>query len=414
MTERTRGAAGAEWRAHGPLVLAAAAGMTLSAIATGSIGVIMGPLEAEFGWSRAEISSGPSLVSIVAMVLGTAVGLTIDRLGSRVVGIAAAVLICAALALMATVSDSLWHWWALWAIVGLAAAAMPTVWLTPVSSRFTAGRGLAMAVALSGTGITTSLAPIVANYFVENGGWRTAYVGMAGIWALVTLPLILLFFHGPAPAPKRAPGDAAQAPLPGLTAREGFRSPAFYKIVAAAFLSTVAGVGLILNLVPVFISTGIDRTEAAWIAGLLGVSTITGRLFSGWLMDRVNAAIIASCATVLAIVLPITLLVAPGSTTGAAIATVGYGLVGGAKIPSIAYLASKHLGPRAFGTLYGTINASVALSVAIGPFAANLVYDATKSYDLVMWAAVPLLAIAALLYASLGRYPDFAASRPTA
>ena len=84
-----------------------------------------------------------------------------------------------------------------------------------------------------------------------------------------------------------------------------------------------------------------------------------------------------------------------------------YGLMGGAKIGALVYLASRHLGQRAFGTLYGAINASIALVVAIAPLAANCIYDMTRNYEPVMWAAVPILFASALLYATLGEYPDY-------
>ena len=396
----------AEWRSNWTLVLAALAGMMLSALATGSIGVMMEPLEKEFGWSRTEIASGPALVSLVAMALATGVGLGIDRIGARRVGIAAAVLMCGAIALMASTSGALWHWLALWAIVGCAAAAMPTVWLVPISGAFTASRGLALAVVLSGTGLTNALVPMVTHSLVESHGWRTAYLGIAALWAVCVLPLVLLFFRGSAPQ-RRTASAPAPAELTGYTAREGFRVVAFWKLAAAAFLGTVAGVALVINLFPVLVSTGIDKGQAAQIAGLMGIATISGRLFGGWLMDRMSAAVIAATAAVLAAALPAALLLAPGSATAATVGIALYGLVGGAKIPAIAYLTSRHLGARAFGTLYGAINSGLALSVAIGPLAANAVYDATKSYDLVMWAAVPGLLIAAVLYLSLGAYPDF-------
>lgn len=406
--------AASEWRANGTLVAAAMAGMMLSALATGSIGIFMAPLEQEFGWSRAEISSGPALVSFIAMALATAVGFSVDKLGPRRIGIAAAMLMCGALAAMATVSSSLWHWWALWAVVGIAAAAMPTVWLMPITASFSSGRGLALAVTLSGTGVTNSLVPIAAHHFVDNYGWREGYVAIAAIWGLVTLPLIFLFFRGPRPAPRTSVSGAAAPHLPGLSVREGFSSRVFYMIAAAAFLSTVAGVALILNLFPVLVSTGISRADAAWITGLMGVATITGRLFGGWLMDRINARIIAALAAILAAALPAALLLAPGSVPAAVAGVAVYGLVGGAKIPAIAYLTGRHLGQRAFGTLYGTISAAIALSVAIGPLTANIIYDATQSYELVMWAVVPALAVSALLYLMLGPYPDFTRREVTA
>ena len=416
MSESLPATAGAEWRAHWTVVLAAAAGVSLSAVSVSSLGVMMEPLEQEFGWSRTQISLGTSLVSFIAVFLATAVGLAIDRLGARFVGIVAATLMCAGVALMSAVGGHLWQWWSLWIVVGLSAAAMPTVWLTPISNLFQSGRGLAVAITLSGSGISTSLVPIVANQLLAGYGWRGAYLGLGAIWAAAVLPLVLLFFRS-AGKPKLAdPVKAAEqpaTPLPGLSAREGFASPKFYKLALAAFLSMSAGVALILNLVPVLRYTGLTPATAAAVAGIIGIATITGRIIGGWLMDRMSAGTIAALSSAGAIALPALLLLLPGSPVAAGAGVAIYGLLGGAKVPAVAYLASRHFGARAFGTLYGAINTAIALGVGLGPLVANYVYDITKSYTPVMWTAVPFLAIAALFYLSLGPYPDFTQHKET-
>jgi MFS family permease len=407
--------AAAEWRAHWTVVLAAGAGVSLSAVSTSSLGVMMEPLEQEFGWSRTQISLGISLVSFIAMTFATFVGLAIDRVGARVVGITAAVTMCSGVALMSTVAGSLWQWWGLWVVVGLSAAAMPTVWITPISRLFQSGRGLAVAITLSGSGISTSLVPIIANRLLESYGWRGAYLGLGAIWAVVVIPLLVLFLRGnPAPSPAAAPGSPTAKPaseplaeLPGLTARQGFTSPKFYKLALAAFLSMSAGVALIINLVPVLRFTGLTPATAAAVAGIIGVATITGRIIGGWLLDRMAASTIAALSCAGAIVLPVLLLAMPGSAWAAAIGVGIYGLMGGAKVPAVAYLASKHFGARAFGTLYGATNTVIALGVGLGPLIANFVYDLTSSYAPVMWTTVPFMALAALVYLSLGPYPDF-------
>jgi predicted MFS family arabinose efflux permease len=264
-----------------------------------------------------------------------------------------------------------------------------------------------VAITLSGSGISTSLVPVVANQLLDGYGWRGAYIGLGAIWAVIVLPLVVFCFRNPAPRALPDGKPQAASSLPGLTARQGFASPTFYKLALAAFLSMSAGVALILNLVPVLRSTGLTPATAAAVAGIIGLATITGRIAGGWLMDRMNAGVIAALASGGAIVLPAMLLLLPGSTFAAATGVAIYGLMGGAKVPAVAYLASRHFGARAFGVLYGAVNTVIALGVGLGPLLANLVYDFTRSYAPVMWTAVPFLALAALLYLTLGRYPDF-------
>ena len=401
----------AEWRKGGLLVLAAMTGVSLTTLHSGSTGVMMGPLEQEFGWTRTEIYFGNSLVSYVPVLLGTVMGLAIDRFGPRRIAIAATALVCLAYALLSQIGGELWQWWSVWALIGLAIATMPTVWLTAVTGRFNVSRGLAVAVALSGTGLSNFLVPTITHLLVEAYGWRSGYLGLAAIWAAMVLPLAILFFRG-AGESKAARAEALANPLPpealpGLTARQGFRSPSFYKLMFAAFFSTAGGVALIMNLVPVLVSTGIEKGAAAGIMGLAGLATIAGRILGGWLMDRMSAQYIASASTLLAITLPAMLLLLPGWVPAAMFGAFVYGFAGGAKIGAVVYLASRHVGQRAFGSLYATINALLALGVGTAPLLANYIYDRTQSYEPVMWAAVPVLALAAMIYLTLGKYPDF-------
>lgn len=408
--DKGSGAAAAEWRQHWPLVAAAMSGVALATVSQASTGVMMEPLETEFGWSRAQISLGAGAVSYTTLFLSALAGFAMDRLGARRIGLAAASLLCLAIAAMALIGDRLWQWYGLWILVGIASAAMPTVWLAGVSRVFVAGRGLAVAVALSGSGISTFLVPVIGNALVEAHGWRVGYLGLAAIWAAVALPLVAFGFRPPEAARgdvQGAQGHKALNELEGMTVAEGLRSATFYKLGLAAFLSTVGGVALILNLMPVLTFTGLPRASAAAIAGLVGLATIAGRICGGWLMDRFDAKLIAAISTLGATSLPLALLLAPGSATIAATGVVAYGLAGGAKIGALAYLSSRHLGARAFGTLYGAINSMLALAVGTAPVLANLVYDRTQSYEPVLWAALPCLALASLVYLSLGAYPRF-------
>ena len=77
------GSAGSEWRKYWPLVAATTMGMSLAALLASVFGVMLGPIEEEFGWTRAQISSGPAVVSIMGLFLATPAGYVIDRIGAR-------------------------------------------------------------------------------------------------------------------------------------------------------------------------------------------------------------------------------------------------------------------------------------------------------------------------------------------
>src|SRR5690606_17173957 len=140
-----------------------------------------------------------------------------------------------AFASLSLVGDAIWNWWLLWVFVSVAAALVsPTVWAAAVSGLFHASRGLALAVALSGSGLSIIAVPAVATAMVENFGWRSAYPGIAATWALATLPILYLFFHGATDRAAAVAEAPAAASLPGLTAREGFRSRKYVTLALAA------------------------------------------------------------------------------------------------------------------------------------------------------------------------------------
>ncbi len=399
-----------EWRRGWGVVLAAASGMALASIPTQSFGVLIGAMERELGWSRAQITTGPAIVSIIGMTLSIVVGAAIDRIGARRIGVAAVFTLCGALALMMTLGQSLVSWWLLWALIGLGCATMPTVWVVPINRLFNSGRGLATALTLSGSSIAAALVPITATLLVERYGWRGAYFGLALLFGLFTLPLVLFLFRNFDARP--VPADSVEAvAMPveksGLSVRQGLRSLSFYVLAIAGFGTTFGGVALLMNLVPIFIDSGIDSRTAAAITGIIGISTILGRLAGGFLMDRMSVSVIGTTVTLATITLPLAVLLAPGSVMAAGIGVAIYGLTSGVKITAIIYLAGRHFGTRAFGTLFGAIQALTALGVGLGPLLANMAYDALHSYRPVLIAVIPVFLLVACCFMVLGRYPDF-------
>jgi MFS family permease len=403
--------AGAEWRKYWPLVAASTAGMSLAALWTSAFGLMLEPIEAELGWSRAQISTGPVLVSIMTVLFATALGLLVDKLGPRIVVLINVTVLAGAIALLSQVGPAIWQWWAIWVVIGLCSAILPTLCVMPTTQTFNLGRGLAMAIVLSGSGISSFLVPNLGNWLIENYGWRHAFIYLALIWYAVVFTLMFLFMRIPrksaAPKPEEAQETVAGEELPGLTASQGFRSPVFYTLLLATVIANFVSIGIILNLIPILRSTGLEPATAATVMSLIGIFTIVGRLVGGAVIDRVDARFVAAGTSMAVFALPGMLLAFPGNVATSIVGVVITGLMGGALTPCIAYLTSKHMGPRAYATFYATIMAAMALGVGLGPLAANMVYDATQSYNLVLWAALPLFAIGALLYLSLGPYPQF-------
>jgi MFS family permease len=405
--------AAAEWARHWPTVLASAAGVALSTTHIYSLGVMIAPLETNFNWSRAQISSGMTIGSVVAVLSSPVIGILVDRAGPRRIALCGATLYCVAVALLSLAGPSIWSWLALWTLVAIGITGItPTIWTAAISGLFVRSRGLALSVTLCGTGLGASITPIVTSALNTAYGWRVAYVGLAAFWSALLLPLLFFFFTSAKDRVRTgaAAGQLAVAPmLSGLTAQEGFRSPRYYRLMAAAVAIALVAISFVVNLVPILASTGISRPHAAQIASIVGVASIIGRLSSGYLLDRLNGNIVAAVSVMLPVISSTLLLTMPGSVGWSTVAAAVLGLSLGAELDAVAYLATRHLGMRSFGVLFGTISGLLSLATGTGPLLVNYGFDLTRTYVPALWAYIPLCVLSALLFVSLGKYPNFAA-----
>ena len=317
---------------------------------------------------------------------------------------------CVTLASFSLTGPSIWSWWALWVPVALAGTCMtPTIWTSGVSSLFDAGRGMALALVLGGTALCSTLTPILGNYFIETLGWRHAFVALAAFWGILVIPPVLLFFTSASDRNRAVPSErrVAAAALTGSGVREAILSFKYLRLAVAGFLASLIVVSLVTGLVPILTSLSIERQSAANIAGMVGVSTVTGRLIGGYLLDRVNGNLVGAVSMVLPIIPCALLLAFPGSVPMAAAAVLVLGLSLGVELDAVAYLVSRHFGMLHYGVLFGTIVGLLSIATGLGPLLISLVYDATKSYNGVLWGYIPLCLLTSALFASLGRYPVF-------
>jgi predicted MFS family arabinose efflux permease len=406
----------AEWRSYWALPIAAAVGNSVTVIHTYSLSAFMQPLEQSFGWSRAQISLGMPFAATVSALMGILVGLLMDRYGPRRIGLAGLAFMTTAYALLGTATGGLANWFLLWCLIGLGGAwVKPTIWTSAVSSRFDASRGLAIAVVISGSGVAATVIPPLSTWSIDHLGWRAAFFLIGGLWAAIGLPLLFFCFRG-AQDQRGKPDGGVRKPagdtLSGLTFDEGIRSPAFYKLGIAGGLFAFAVIGLITHFIPVLQDLGMGRMGAAGIAGLIGVSSVVGRLGTGFLLDRFRPERIAMIAFLLPVVSALLLLSSTG-TFALSISALIVGLSLGSELDVVLYLATRHLGLRRFGILFALMLIFLSAGTALGPVYAGWVHDHFASYRWFLWTIIPFVATGALLMGSLGPAPRHEAPAKT-
>lgn len=409
---RASSAAVAEWRSFGYLPLVAALGYATSVLHVYSIGPFIAPLQADFGWTRAQISAGITVSSLVSAIACIPVGLLVDRVGPRRVGLCGVLLMCALFALLGRATGAPANWLLLWAVLALGTfGVQATVWASAVATRFEKSRGLAFSITLSGASMAATVFPVLAAWLIGARGWREAFPAMAGIWAVLVLPLLFLLFRGARDhAPTRVAARAA-ADGEGMSFAEGLRTPALYQLLLASGLFSFTLIGILVHFVPILGDAGTPKLQAAGMASLIGVFSIVGRLGTGVLLDRFAGHLVGAVAFLVPIVACVLLLTAPGDRLAQALAAAAVGLTVGAEVDVIAYLAARRFGLRSFGALYGVLQMALSLGTAFGPLVAGAVFDRSGSYAPFLMLTIALLAASALALATLGPAPALAADR---
>lgn len=395
-----------EWRSHATLPFAAALGYSVSVIHIYGINPYLIPVTEEFGWTRAQFTGAYTMAILFQAICAIPLGMLVDRIGSRRLGLAGAALVCLAFSLLGTASGSLLNWYLLWGLITVVALPVQaTVWTGAVATRFEKSRGMAFAVTLCGASLAQFLFPPVANALIESRGWRPAFMIHGIGWLLIVWPLIFLFFRG-----KRDPGRDGAKPAPaaafaGMGIVEALKSSIYLRLLLASLCFTFTVVSLSYHFLPIMSGKGFSGSEAAWLTSLIGLASIAGRIGTGWLIDRYRASLIGAVSFTLPIVAVLILMSGGGGAWAAATAAILLGLTLGAEVDVIVFLTSRYFGLRNFGALYGGPLAALSIGSAIGPLIASSIFDADQSYDSFFWLAIGLSLAAALALLTLPRPP---------
>jgi MFS family permease len=400
-----------EWRAHWGLVLAAMLGTAYVAVPTIVLGQFIPPLQAEFGWSRSELSAGLTILALISTPLGPFAGGLADRFGSRAVAVPGLLISALVYAGFGFLTGSIALWlvaWTAYALVSLSIRSM--VWTRAASNAFTASRGLALAVILSGTSVGQVVGPVIAQWLIAGFGWRIAFIALGLGWGGLAFLIALLLFHEPRAVAPIA-DHAAQAPelaaKPGLTLGQALRDWRILRIAFAVLMMAIMSSGFMVHLFPLLTGARIAPVEAASMVGALGISGLVGQFVTGWLVDRMKGTLLP----VLCFVIPaggyLLMLAAGGSEAllWLGVLLIGYG--GGAAINVTVFLVPRYAGLAHFGKIYGVISSCLGLGAGIGAMLAGASFDATGSYDLYLIIAAVALGLGALAHFRLPDTPRF-------
>ena len=351
------------------------------------------PMEASLGWSRAELNAGFTLGILISGALAIPVGRWVDRRGGRVPLAWGAALGAAMLGAWAMV-EQLWQFYLIWAALGIAHAT--ALW----------GSAMAVVVALAKqplrvitaitfiTGFTgTIFLPLTAG-LIETLGWRGALWVLAAVQCLPAL-VAAWQFRGARPATMAAtvrPADAFRRTL---------RRPAFWGLALCFAAHAFIGVGLGAHLVPLLREAGLPEASVILLVALHGPLQVAARAALFVAGERVSMRWVGMAAMALLPLALVWLGLAPPAFAWLLPFVLGWAVVDGLLTIVRAAGTAEILGREGYGAVTGALTLIGVIPRTLGPITLALIWQADGGYGAVPWvlAGVALLGAACFLLA---------------
>lgn len=350
----------------------------------------------DLGISMAAFNTGVSLCTVVAIFASLAFGALIDRFSSRVLGAFTVITTSIVLALFSFITD-IWEFYALCIIAGIVVVAGTRLLASVVTSNwFTRRRGLAVSIALSGSGFGGVVLSPVTSAIIENWGWRPAFLTLAIIAAVASLPVILTTFrnrpanvglepYGSGKGEDKKKDRSSDTPVNVSIGWKVLRKNGGFWILILGFVAMgIVNGAVITNSVTNMTSVGIDGQTivtgghdiiwAGYVWSLyLGV-VIVAKIALGAIYDFFGLRAGTLLGTAACIIAAIALCF-PATDYGPIIAAVafGFGTCMGTVSPPI--MVVREYGKKDLGLVTGIVTAFELFGAAIGAVVSGLLFD---------------------------------------
>jgi sugar phosphate permease len=379
-----------------------------------SFGIFVKPMVLEYQWSRSVISAGMSILVLAYGIGGIFSGRLIDRIAPRWLITAGSALVAAGLFLTPFVREP-WQFYITYGIFGGFGGACfgAVVCNSSVAKWFIRKRGMAIGIASIGVGAATMAITPLAGWAVEVYGWRTGFIGLGVIVLALGVGLSQGFMGKTRPedygllpdggeGPERG-GDATQdgGPRLGPSLGQILRDSRFWILAVCYSLTFMAQLSTMVHQVPHALDQRIDRIAAASSLGMIGMASVLGRFFFGWLSDRIRDAKYAAAIGLFFMTAGTICLLKADTVTLLFSFALLFGFGYGSMAPMMPYLLADRFGRHILGAAYGMLTFFMTIGGSVGPVMTGYVYDISGSYTTAWLLNITVLVIATFLILAL-------------
>ncbi|GAA0581355.1 MFS transporter [Craurococcus roseus] len=359
--------------------------------------LFVAPMEAELGWSRAEINGALTAGLLAAGLAAIPAGRWVDRRGGRGL-ITLASLAGAALLLAWSATDRLWLFYLVWVAIGVAQAgalAEPAYAVVVANAR-DARRAITGMTFI--TGFTGTIFLPLGGALIEALGWRGALVTLAALQVVPGL-ITAVLLRGTRPGLTGA-AEGSSGPL-----RRALRRRAFWALALCFCVHAFLQTGIVFHLIPLLQERGLPPASVLLVVAMHGPCQVASRAALFALGKRAGPLPVGLAATAL---LPLAML-ALGLAGDRLAALFGFALLWGVANGMMLIIratgVAEFLGAEGYGQISGALATATVLPRTAAPLAVALIWEGAAGYAPVPWlfAALGVVGVAAFAVAASDR-----------
>ena len=335
----------------------------------------------DFGWTRAEVTSGNFYSKLlIGPLFGFLAGWIVDRFGPRRMMMAGILMAGVALVgLSFTTTLTFFYFFYLFNALGyVCGGPLPNQVL--ISRWFNEARGKAMGFAYLGIGVGGAGAPLLANWFTQQFGWTSALRTLGILIVVIALPMAFFVKESPGTEPAKV-SAATPVSIGGV-----LKSRYFY-LLAIGSMCSIGAVGGTFQNLKLFMTGDLFRgmavqdaqSTAAYVLSLVLISSLVGRILMGWLADRFQKKYVM-LLIYLIVAGSIPLLFLASNRPFLYLFAVLFGIGLGGDYMIIPLMAAELFGVKVLGRLMGVVLTADGVAEALAPVIVAKTRDNTGSY----------------------------------
>ncbi len=380
------------------IVIAVTLIYTIAEIPIFTFSIFVKPIAGEMGCGREGITNAISLYFLFLGVFSILGGILVDRLGPRILNFIGTILIGTGLIVCSRAESTLIFYLGFSAMGGIGFSFIFVPNQTTLARWFIAKKGLAIGIMFAGGGIGALFASYFIQLCIDSSGWRTAFV-ILGILVLIIPVLASLFLKkdpkemglvplgagegepGGPPADKGAGGAGPAIQTQDISLPEAIKTGSFWIYNIAVTLMFYGFFMASVSLAPHLTDMGITAAAAALGVGIVNGSNAFGRLFMGWVSDKIGTKRTFSICLILGAIM-VFYLIPVNATWMMYIFAVFFGVAFGGTVPQMPRLLSELFGLKYLGAIMGVGTLITTMGPALGPKVGSKIFGSTGSYSL--------------------------------